>query len=145
MQHAQHRGHHCASVGVSASAPLIRVSASQLRLDVVDRATGSIVDQSLTFHIRVRDVNDHAPQFPKEEFSIRVQESHAAGVCSGFRGPGFPKGSPASLLGGVVLLGAWSYWGRGPTGGRGQGAGVHIARVAGPGVEPNHPGLGASL
>ncbi|KAM5218708.1 cadherin-like protein 26 isoform 2-T2 [Hipposideros larvatus] len=48
-------------------------------LDVVDRVTGSIVDQSLTFHIRVRDVNDHAPQFPKEEFSIRVQESHAAG------------------------------------------------------------------
>lgn len=48
-------------------------------LDVVDRATGKTVDKSLIFHIKVRDVNDHAPQFPKEEFSIHVQENHTAG------------------------------------------------------------------
>ncbi|XP_055452171.1 cadherin-like protein 26 [Psammomys obesus] len=47
--------------------------------DAVDRSTGRVVDESLIFNIRIRDVNDHAPQFPEEEFNISVKESHAAG------------------------------------------------------------------
>lgn len=38
------------------------------------------MDESLIFNIRVRDVNDHAPQFPEKEFNISVKESHAAGA-----------------------------------------------------------------
>lgn len=38
------------------------------------------MDESLIFNIRIRDVNDHAPQFPEKEFSITVKESQAAGV-----------------------------------------------------------------
>ncbi|XP_050008915.1 cadherin-like protein 26 isoform X2 [Alexandromys fortis] len=47
--------------------------------DAVDRSTGKVVDESLIFNIRVRDVNDHAPQFPEKEFNISVKESHSAG------------------------------------------------------------------
>ncbi|ELK27579.1 Cadherin-like protein 26, partial [Myotis davidii] len=47
--------------------------------DVVNRLTGEYVDNSLIFNIRITDVNDHAPQFPKNEFSVSVRESHAAG------------------------------------------------------------------
>lgn len=47
--------------------------------DAVDRSTGKVVDESLIFNIRIRDVNDHAPQFPEKEFSITVKESQAAG------------------------------------------------------------------
>ncbi|XP_029773845.1 cadherin-like protein 26 [Suricata suricatta] len=48
-------------------------------LDVLDRRSGKVLDNSLIFNIRVRDVNDHAPQFPEEEFSVSVKESHDAG------------------------------------------------------------------
>lgn len=47
--------------------------------DVVNRLTGEYVDNSLIFNIRITDVNDHAPQFPKNEFNVSVRESHAAG------------------------------------------------------------------
>nr|XP_034350620.1 cadherin-like protein 26 [Arvicanthis niloticus] len=47
--------------------------------DAVDRSTGKVVDESLIFNIRIRDVNDHAPQFPEKEFNISVKESQAAG------------------------------------------------------------------
>ncbi|XP_041497691.1 cadherin-like protein 26 isoform X1 [Microtus oregoni] len=51
----------------------------EVYFDAVDRSTGKVVDESLIFNIRVRDVNDHAPQFPEKEFNISVKESHAAG------------------------------------------------------------------
>ncbi|XP_072799636.1 cadherin-like protein 26 [Vicugna pacos] len=47
--------------------------------DVANRFTGKIVDKSLIVNIRVRDVNDHAPQFPEKEFNISVKENHDAG------------------------------------------------------------------
>ncbi|CAH6776682.1 Cdh26 [Phodopus roborovskii] len=47
--------------------------------DAVDRSTGEVVDESLIFNIGIRDVNDHAPQFPEEGFNISVKESQAAG------------------------------------------------------------------
>jgi hypothetical protein len=51
-----------------------------VHFDAVDRSTGKVVDESLIFNIRIRDVNDHAPQFPEKEFNISVKESQAAGV-----------------------------------------------------------------
>ncbi|XP_031229646.1 cadherin-like protein 26 isoform X2 [Mastomys coucha] len=47
--------------------------------DAVDRSTGRVVDESLIFNIRIRDVNDHAPQFPEKEFNVSVKESQVAG------------------------------------------------------------------
>ncbi|MEJ1279206.1 cadherin-like 26 [Cricetulus griseus] len=47
--------------------------------DAVDRSTGEVVDESLIFNIRIRDVNDHAPQFAEKEFNITVKESQASG------------------------------------------------------------------
>ncbi|XP_075849460.1 cadherin-like protein 26 [Microcebus murinus] len=47
--------------------------------DAVDRSTGEIVDRSLIFNVRIRDVNDHAPQFPEKEFYVSVKENQAAG------------------------------------------------------------------
>uniref|UniRef100_A0A2K6G3V9 Cadherin-like protein 26 n=1 Tax=Propithecus coquereli TaxID=379532 RepID=A0A2K6G3V9_PROCO len=47
--------------------------------DAVDRSTGETVDKSLIFNIRIRDVNDHAPQFPEKEFNVSVKENQAAG------------------------------------------------------------------
>lgn len=47
--------------------------------DVVNRWTGEYVDNSLIFNIRITDVNDHAPQFPENEFNVSVRESHATG------------------------------------------------------------------
>ncbi|XP_027631172.1 cadherin-like protein 26 [Tupaia chinensis] len=50
-----------------------------VRFDVADRTTGQIVDKSLIFHIRISDVNDHAPQFPGKEFNVTVKENQTAG------------------------------------------------------------------
>ncbi|KAF6087551.1 cadherin 26 [Phyllostomus discolor] len=50
-----------------------------IHFDVASRATGKIMDSSFIFNIRIRDVNDHAPRFPAEEFNVSVRESHAAG------------------------------------------------------------------
>ncbi|XP_021050372.1 cadherin-like protein 26 isoform X2 [Mus pahari] len=50
-----------------------------VHFDAVDRSTGKVVDESLIFNIRIRDVNDHAPQFPEKEFNVSVKESQAAG------------------------------------------------------------------
>ncbi|KAM6163891.1 cadherin-like protein 26 [Rhynchocyon petersi] len=50
-----------------------------VRFDVADRATGKIVDKSLFFNIRISDINDHAPQFLKEEVNITIKENQEAG------------------------------------------------------------------
>ena len=41
------------------------------------------MDKSLIINIRIKDVNDHAPEFPEKEFNISVKEDHAAGVQGG--------------------------------------------------------------
>lgn len=44
------------------------------------------MDKSLIINIRIKDVNDHAPEFPEKEFNISVKEDHAAGVQGGAGG-----------------------------------------------------------
>ncbi|XP_053527239.1 cadherin-like protein 26 [Artibeus jamaicensis] len=56
-----------------------RTPAFMIHFDVADRSTGKIMDSSLIFNVRIRDVNDHAPRFPAEEFNVSVREDHAAG------------------------------------------------------------------
>lgn len=60
-----------------------RLSAPQIHFDVANRSTGKVMDSSLIFDIRVRDVNDHAPRFPAAEFNAGVRENHAAGGRGG--------------------------------------------------------------
>lgn len=51
----------------------------QIRFDVADRKTGVIVDRSLIFNIKIKDINDNAPEFPKKEFNVTVKENHKRG------------------------------------------------------------------
>lgn len=74
--------------------------ASQVYFDAVDRSTGRVVDESLIFNIRIRDVNDHAPQFPEKEFNVSVKESQAAGVLGVF----YCVSTPAFALDGSLFL-----------------------------------------
>ncbi|XP_037733074.2 cadherin-like protein 26 isoform X1 [Chelonia mydas] len=48
----------------------------KIRFDVAHRVTGKIVDRSLIFIIKIKDINDNAPKFPKEEFNITIKENH---------------------------------------------------------------------
>lgn len=45
------------------------------------RETGQPLDRPLYFKIKVKDVNDNAPEFPEEEFSISIRENHSEGKC----------------------------------------------------------------
>ncbi|XP_061487090.1 cadherin-like protein 26 isoform X2 [Rhineura floridana] len=47
-----------------------------IRFDVANRMSGEIVDRSLLFNVKIKDVNDNAPEFPKKEFSITMKENH---------------------------------------------------------------------
>ncbi|KAJ6665727.1 hypothetical protein lerEdw1_002097 [Lerista edwardsae] len=48
----------------------------RIRFDVAERKTGVIVDRSLIFNIKIKDINDNAPEFPKKIFNITVREDH---------------------------------------------------------------------
>ncbi|XP_064321398.1 cadherin-like protein 26, partial [Phalacrocorax carbo] len=49
----------------------------KIRFRIVYRKTGEPLDSSLFFNIRVRDINDNAPEFPKDEYSITIRENHS--------------------------------------------------------------------
>ncbi|XP_009642032.1 cadherin-like protein 26 [Egretta garzetta] len=49
----------------------------QIHFDVVSRKTGQLLDHSLFFKIKVKDINDNAPQFPMEEYSVTIRENHS--------------------------------------------------------------------
>ncbi|XP_042656680.1 cadherin-like protein 26 [Tyto alba] len=49
----------------------------QIRFDIVYRKTGELLDRPLFFKIKVKDINDNAPEFPKEEYSTTVRENHS--------------------------------------------------------------------
>ncbi|XP_009459886.1 PREDICTED: cadherin-like protein 26 [Nipponia nippon] len=54
-----------------------KTSTFQIRFDIVYRKTGELLDRPLFFKIRVKDINDNAPEFPKEEYSITIRENHS--------------------------------------------------------------------
>ncbi|XP_028591202.2 cadherin-like protein 26 isoform X3 [Podarcis muralis] len=47
-----------------------------IRFDVADRTTNEIVDRSLLFNVKIKDINDNAPEFSKKEFNITMKENH---------------------------------------------------------------------
>ncbi|XP_040588816.1 cadherin-like protein 26 isoform X2 [Mesocricetus auratus] len=71
--------HHSGKIYVHRSVDREVTPSFTVYFDAVDRSTGELVDESLIFNIRIRDVNDHAPQFPEKEFNISVKETQAAG------------------------------------------------------------------
>ncbi|KAM6340263.1 cadherin-like protein 26 [Alca torda] len=54
-----------------------KTSTFQIRFDIVYRKTGEPLDHPLFFKIKVKDINDNAPEFPKEEYSVTVRENHS--------------------------------------------------------------------
>ncbi|XP_017670700.1 PREDICTED: cadherin-like protein 26 [Lepidothrix coronata] len=47
-----------------------------IRFDIEDRETGEPLDRPLFFKINIEDINDNAPEFSKEEYSITIGEDH---------------------------------------------------------------------
>ncbi|XP_027501941.1 cadherin-like protein 26 [Corapipo altera] len=47
-----------------------------IRFDIEDRETGEPLDHPLFFKINIKDINDNAPEFSKEEYSITIGEDH---------------------------------------------------------------------
>ncbi|XP_077192469.1 cadherin-like protein 26 isoform X2 [Paroedura picta] len=47
-----------------------------VRFDVASTATGEILDESLLFLVRIKDINDNAPKFSQNEFNVTVKENH---------------------------------------------------------------------
>ncbi|XP_051659050.1 cadherin-like protein 26 [Manacus candei] len=47
-----------------------------IRFDIEDRETGEQLDRPLFFKINIQDINDNAPEFSKEEYSITIGEDH---------------------------------------------------------------------
>ncbi|XP_010152168.1 PREDICTED: cadherin-like protein 26, partial [Eurypyga helias] len=54
-----------------------KTSIFQIRFDIVHRKTGEPLDHPLFFKIKVKDINDNAPEFLKKEHSITVRENHS--------------------------------------------------------------------
>uniref|UniRef100_A0A8C6ZHA6 Cadherin 26 n=1 Tax=Nothoprocta perdicaria TaxID=30464 RepID=A0A8C6ZHA6_NOTPE len=51
----------------------------QVRFDIVHRESAQFLDRPLFFKIKVRDINDNAPEFSKKEYNITIRESHGKG------------------------------------------------------------------
>ncbi|XP_063260337.1 cadherin-like protein 26 isoform X2 [Prinia subflava] len=49
----------------------------QIRFDVGNRESGELLDRSIFFKIKVKDINDNAPEFSMEEYSTTIRESHS--------------------------------------------------------------------
>ncbi|XP_061865435.1 cadherin-like protein 26 [Colius striatus] len=49
----------------------------QIRFDIAYRETGQLLDHPLFFKIKVKDINDNAPEFLKEEYSVTIRENHS--------------------------------------------------------------------
>ncbi|XP_014811591.1 PREDICTED: cadherin-like protein 26 isoform X2 [Calidris pugnax] len=54
-----------------------KTSTFQIRFNIVCRKTGEPLDHPLYFKIKVKDINDNAPEFSKEEYSVTVRENHS--------------------------------------------------------------------
>nr|XP_020660002.1 cadherin-like protein 26 [Pogona vitticeps] len=48
-----------------------------IHFDVANRETGEIVDRSLLFNVKIKDINDNAPEFPKKEYNITMTEKQS--------------------------------------------------------------------
>lgn len=56
-----------------------RTPAFQIRFDVEDRKSGELLDRPIFFKIKVKDINDNAPEFSMEEYGTTIRENHSKG------------------------------------------------------------------
>ncbi|XP_016158625.1 PREDICTED: cadherin-like protein 26 [Ficedula albicollis] len=49
----------------------------QIRFDVESRKSGELLDSPLFFRIKVKDINDNAPEFSMEEYGTTIRENHS--------------------------------------------------------------------
>ncbi|XP_048177809.1 cadherin-like protein 26 [Corvus hawaiiensis] len=54
-----------------------RTPAFQIRFDIESRKSGELLDRPIFFKIKVKDVNDNAPEFSKEEYGTTIRENHS--------------------------------------------------------------------
>ncbi|XP_043565952.1 cadherin-like protein 26 isoform X4 [Chiloscyllium plagiosum] len=52
---------------------------AQLTVDALQKRTGNILDSSLIYQIKVKDINDNPPVFSKDIYHVQVSESTAPG------------------------------------------------------------------
>ncbi|XP_019365304.1 PREDICTED: cadherin-like protein 26 [Gavialis gangeticus] len=55
-----------------------RNSSFLIRFDVINKKTGEKIDTSLFFKIKIKDINDNAPEFPMAEYNVMIKENHSA-------------------------------------------------------------------
>uniref|UniRef100_A0A8C3UI27 Cadherin 26 n=1 Tax=Catharus ustulatus TaxID=91951 RepID=A0A8C3UI27_CATUS len=51
----------------------------QIRFDVESRKSGELLDSPIFFRIKVKDINDNAPEFSMEEYGTTIRENHSKG------------------------------------------------------------------
>lgn len=49
----------------------------QIRFDIENRKSGELLDSPIFFKIKVKDINDNAPEFSKEEYGTTIRENHS--------------------------------------------------------------------
>lgn len=51
----------------------------QIRFDIENRKSGELLHRPIFFKIKVKDINDNAPEFSKEEYDTTIRENHGEG------------------------------------------------------------------
>ncbi|XP_023795574.1 cadherin-like protein 26 [Cyanistes caeruleus] len=54
-----------------------RTPTFQIRFDIENRKSGELLDRPIFFKIKVKDINDNAPEFSMEEYGTTVRENHS--------------------------------------------------------------------
>lgn len=54
----------------------------QIRFDIENRKSGELLHRPIFFKIKVKDINDNAPEFSKEEYGTVIRENHSEGKWS---------------------------------------------------------------
>ncbi|XP_066055245.1 cadherin-like protein 26 [Chamaea fasciata] len=54
-----------------------RTPAFQIRFDIENRKSGELLDRPIFFKIKVKDINDNAPEFSMEEYGTTIRENHS--------------------------------------------------------------------
>ncbi|XP_063154885.1 cadherin-like protein 26 [Candoia aspera] len=66
----------CGYVYVHRSIDREKTSSFTIRVNVHYRMTEEILDNSMILTIRIKDINDNAPEFLQKEFNINIKENH---------------------------------------------------------------------
>ncbi|XP_058706953.1 cadherin-like protein 26 [Poecile atricapillus] len=54
-----------------------RTPTFQIRFDIENRKSGELLDRPIFFKIKIKDINDNAPEFSMEEYGTTIRENHS--------------------------------------------------------------------